>query len=91
MNEVWVLKYDCGHEPQIFADRKTPYEYIKKYLTETINYFPEEFKSDSDYFKELCNDLTKLEESYSEGGDFGIDGLWYCNCYKVYQEGEMPN
>ena len=92
-NEVWVLKDDSGHEPYIFADRETPYEYIKKDLINTINYInnrEEKDELDVEYLKELNNNLTELEENYAEGGDFGIDGLWYCHCRKIYQKGEMP-
>jgi len=94
LKEVWVLKDDCGHEPYIFADRETPYEYIKKDLTNTINYIKnktEKDKYDNEYIEELCNNLAELEESYAEGGSFTIDGLWYCYCYKIYQKGEMPD
>ena len=94
LKEVWVLKDDCGHEPYIFADRETPYEYIKKDLINTINYInnrEEKDELDVEYLKELNNNLTELEENYAEGGDFGIDGLWYCHCRKIYQKGEMPD
>lgn len=94
LKEVWVLKDDCGHEPYIFAERETPYEYIKKDLTNTINYIKnktEKDKYDNEYIEELRNNLAELEESYAEGGDFTIDGLWYCYCYKIYQKGEMPD
>lgn len=94
LKEVWVLKDDCGHEPYIFADRETPYEYIKKDLTNTINYInnrEEKDELDVEYLKELNNNLTELEENYAEGGDFGIDGLWYCHRRKIYQKGEMPD
>lgn len=94
LKEVWVLKDDCGHEPYMFADRETPYEYIKKDLTKTINYInnkTEKDEYDDDYIKELNNNLAELDESYAEGGDFGIDGMWYCHCYKIYQKGEMPD
>lgn len=93
MKEVWVLKDDCGHEPYIFADRETPYEYIKKDLTNTINYInnkTEKDKYDNEYIEELRNNLAELEETYAEGGEFYIDGLWYCHRYKIYQKGEMP-
>lgn len=94
LKEVWILKDDCGHEPYIFADRKTPYEYIKKDLTDTINYIKnktEKDKYDDEYVEELRNNLAELGESYAEGGDFSIDGIWYCHCYKIYQKGEMPD
>lgn len=94
LKEVWVLKDDCGHEPYIFAERETPYEYIKKDLTNTINYIKnktEKDKYDNEYIEELHNNLAELKKSYAEGGDFTIDGLWYCYCYKVYQKGEMPD
>lgn len=94
LKEVWILKDDCGHEPYIFADRETPYEYIKKDLTDTINYIKnktEKDKYDDEYVEELRNNLAELEESYAEGGSFSIDGIWYCHCYKIYQKGEMPD
>ena len=94
LKKVWVLKDDCGHEPYIFADRETPYEYIKKDLTSTIDYIKnkaEKDKYDDEYIEELRNNLAELEESYTEGGDFSIDGIWYCHCYKIYQKGEMPD
>ena len=93
MNEVWVLKDDCGHEPYIFADRETPYECLKKDITDSINYInnkTEKDKYDIENLNEYKNNLAELEESYAEGGDFSIDGLWYCYCYKIYQIGEMP-
>ena len=94
LKEVWILKDDCGHEPYIFADRETPYEYIKKDLTDTINYIKnkaEKDKYDDEYVEELRNNLAELEESYAEGGGFSVDGIWYCHCYKIYQKGEMPD
>ena len=45
---------------------------------------------DIEYLDELHNELAELEEDYAEGGDFSIDGMWYCHCYKIYQKGEMP-
>lgn len=93
MKEVWVLKDDCGHTPHIFADRETPYQCIKKDLTDTINRInsrEEKDELDIEYLEELNNDLIELEEDYAKGGDFCIDGLWYCRRYKIYQKGEMP-
>ena len=93
LKEVWVLKDDCGHEPYIFADRETPYKCLKKDITDLINYInnkTEKDEYDIENLNEYKNNLAELEESYAEGGEFGIDGLWYCHCYKVYQIGEMP-
>lgn len=88
LKEVWILKDDCGHEPFIFADRETPYKLLKKEITDSIEYFTK--KGDNDYAEEYERELAELEESYAEGGDFSIDGLWYCNRYKVLQKDERP-
>lgn len=91
--EVWVLEDDCGHTPYIFADRETPYQCIKKDLINTINRInnrEEKDELDVEYLEELNNNLAELEADYAKGGDFCIDGLWYCRRYKIYQKGEMP-
>lgn len=88
LKEVWILKDDCGHEPFIFSDRETPYKLLKEEITNSIEYFTK--KGDNDYIEEYERELAELEESYAEGGDFSIDGLWYCHCYKVLQKDERP-
>ena len=93
LKEIWVLKDDCGHEPYFFADRETPYKCIKKDIEEMIDFLKnkiEKDKYDDEYIEELKNQLAELEENYAEGGEFSIDGIWYCHCYKIYQIGEMP-
>ena len=94
MNEVWVLKDDCGHEPYFFADRETPYEYMKKDLLHRIEFLKN--KEEKDEYDEqdlqiLQEELKTLTEEYNEGDEFAIDGYMYCYCYKVYQKGEMPD
>lgn len=93
LKEIWVLKDDCGHEPYFFADRETPYEYLKKDILRRIEFLKNSEEKDKYYEEDLQilqEDLEELTEDYNEGGDFSIDGLWYCYCYKIYQKGEMP-
>lgn len=94
LKEVWILKDDCGHEPYIFADRETPYEYMKKDILHRIEYLKNSEEKDEYYeqdLRELQDNLKELTDGYNEGGDFEIDGYMYCCCYKIYQKGEMPD
>ena len=94
LKEVWILKDDCGHEPYIFADRETPYEYMKKDILSRIEFLKNSEEKD-EYYEEdlqaLQENLKELTEDYNEGGKFSIDGYMYCHCYKIYQKGEMPD
>lgn len=92
MNEVWILTDECGHEPQVFADRESAYLYLKNGIIKDIAKIE---KSDWKYAEqeiaEYKKALAELEENYAEGGNFCIDGWWYCSSYNVYQKDkEMP-
>ena len=67
---------------------KPPYKLLKEEITNSIKYYTE--KNMNDYAEEYKNELAELEETYAEGGEFYIDGLWYCHRYKVHQMGEKP-
>lgn len=84
--EVWIVNDDCGHEPDIFIDREDAYAYIKMRIER--NYKP--FQCTEDEI-EYNTAIKELNEQYSEGGSFCIDGFMYADCYNVYSKGEMPN
>ena len=94
LKEVWILTDECGHEPQVFADRESVYFYLKTGLLKDIAHM-EEIKDEWKYAEqdkeELEKELAELEESYAEGGSLCIDGCWYCSSYTIYQKDrEMP-
>lgn len=94
LKEVWILTDECGHEPQVFADRESVYLYLKNGITTDIAKMEEirnEWKYAEEQITEYKNILAELEESYARGGSFCIDGWWYCSSYNVYQKDrEMP-
>lgn len=85
MKEVWIVKDDCGHEPDIFINKEDAYAYIK--MCTERNYKP--FRCIEDE-TEYNTAIKELDEQYSEGGYFGVDGFMYAHCYSVHQKGEMP-
>lgn len=84
--KVWIVKDDCGHEPNIFIDREDAYAYIK--MCTERNYKPFQRTEDEIEYNAA---IKELNEQYLEGGDFCVDGFMYADCYKVYSKGEMPN
>lgn len=83
--EVWIVKDDCGHEPNIFIDREDAYAYIK--MCTDRNYKPFQRPEDE---TEYNTEIKELNEQYAEGGDFGVDGFMYAAYYSVHPKGEIP-
>lgn len=86
LKEVWIVKDDCGHEPDIFIDREDAYAYIK--MCTEKNYKPFQCAEDE---IEYNTAIKELDEEYSDGDNFfGVDGFMYARCYKVHPKGEIP-
>lgn len=83
--EVWIVKDDCGHEPNIFIDREDAYAYIKMRMERVYKPF-QCIEDETEYNLRM----KELNEQYAEGGSFSVDGFMYADCYKVYPKGEMP-
>jgi hypothetical protein len=84
--EIWMVKDDCGHEPYLFIDKADAYAYIK--MCTERNYKPFRCAEDEAEYNAA---IKELDEEYSEGGSFGVDGFIYAHCYNVYPKGEMPD
>lgn len=83
--KVWLVKDDCGHEPDIFIDKADAYAYIK--MCTERNYKPFQCPEDETEYNAA---IKELDEEYAEGYGFGVDGFMYAHCYNVYPKGEMP-
>jgi hypothetical protein len=86
MKEVWIVKDDCGHEPDIFIDREDAYAYIK--MCTERNYKPFRCAEDETEYNAA---IKELDEEYLDGDNFfGVDGFMYARCHKIHPKGEIP-